>query len=281
MRTLLAFSLAGLLCGGASAQRGSTTADGPPVFEPVQRFDPSQDVGIDQKLGAQLPLELRFRVEDGREVALRELVRERPVVLSLVYYECPMLCSLVLNDQVRAMRGSTLELGQDYDVITVSIDPGETPELAASKKRTYLADYSSTASASEQAAWHFLTGEQAAIGRLAAAVGFRYVYDEQADQYAHAAGLMVLTPDGVVSRYLYGVDYAPKDLRLAVVEAGQGKVGSLADQILMLCFHYDPQTGKYGFAVITALRVAGVATVLALLVFMVRNLLRERREARA
>lgn len=281
MRTLLAFSLAGFLCGGASAQRGSTTADGPPVFEPVQRFDPSQDVGIDQKLGAQLPLELRFCVEDGREVALRELVRERPVVLSLVYYECPMLCSLVLNDQVRAMRGSTLELGQDYDVITVSIDPGETPELAASKKRTYLADYSSTASASEQAAWHFLTGEQAAIERLAAAVGFRYVYDEQADQYAHAAGLMVLTPDGVVSRYLYGVDYAPKDLRLAVIEAGQGKVGSLADQILMLCFHYDPQTGKYGFAVITALRVAGVATVLALLVFMVRNLLRERREARA
>jgi protein SCO1/2 len=261
----------------AALQGSSRTSEGAPRFDPVQRFDPAQDVGIDQKLGAQVPLDLPFRDETGRNVALRELVRERPVVLTLVYYECPMLCSLVLDDVVRAMRGTTLELGLDYDVVTVSIDPREDHALAAAKKGRYVEAFDADATERERSAWHFLVGDQSAIDALAAAVGFRYVYDEQVDEFAHAAGLMVLTPDGVVSRYLYGVDYRPKDLRLALVEAGDGRVGSLADQVLMLCFHYDPTTGKYGFAVISALRVLGVLTVLAIGVFVVRSLLRERR----
>lgn len=267
-----------LLAGATLAQRSSPTADSEPRFEPVQRFDPSQDVGIDQNLGAQVPLDLVFRDSSGRELALRELIGERPVVLTLVYFECPMLCSLVLNDALRAMRGTTLELGRDYDVLTVSIDPRETASLAAAKKERYLAEYSTNPSESERAGWHFLVGAQPSIDKLASTVGFRYVYDETQGQFAHAAGLIVLTPDGVVSRYLYGVDYAPKDLRLAIVEAGDGKVGSLVDQVLMMCFHYDPTTGKYGFAIISVLRALGILTVLVLVAFVARNVLRERRE---
>jgi protein SCO1 len=250
-------------------------------FDAVQRFDPTQDVGIDQKLGAQVPLDLVFRDEDGAEVKLSSCFRGRPVVLSLVYFECPMLCTLVLNDQVRALRALPLELGRDYDVLTVSIDPSETAELARDKKRGYVATYDKDAGAEQHAAWRFLTGDEASIRALADSVGFRYAYDAASDEYAHAAGLMVLSPDGVVSRYFYGIEYSSKDLRLSLVEAGEGKVGSLVDQVLMLCFHYDPATGRYGFAIMNALRAAGLLTVALLLGFMLRHIVRERRLERA
>jgi protein SCO1/2 len=238
----------------------------------LQRFDPSQDVGIDQRLGEHIPLDLEFRDERGQTVKLASYFGKKPVVLALVYYQCPMLCTLVLNDLVRALRALPLELGRDFEIVTVSIDPRETPQLAATKKASYVETYGRDGSA-----WHFLVGDEASIGALARAIGFRYVYDAEADQYAHAAGLIVATPEGVLSRYLYGVEYAPRDLRLALVEAGDGRVGGLADQVLMLCFHYDPTTGKYGFAIMSALRIAGVATVVVLVAFMLRSLRRERR----
>lgn len=250
-------------------------------YDAVQRLTPEQDVGIDQKLGEKIPLELAFRAEDGREVRLRELFGARPVVLSLVYYECPMLCSLVLNDQVRALRALSLELGDDFDLLTVSIDPRETSELARAKKEHYLASYDDNASEAQRAAWHFLTGEEAAIAELARAVGFRYAFDEQSGEYAHAAGLMVLTPDGTLSRYVYGLGYQPRDLKLAIIDASGGKVGSLVDQILIRCFHYDPATGQYYFAIMAALRVAAAATVLVLVGFVLRSVLRERRRRAA
>lgn len=271
MKLLRALATSIVLAASALAQR----------YDAVQRLTPEQDVGIDQKLGVKIPLELAFRAEDGREVRLRELFGARPVVLSLVYYECPMLCSLVLNDQVRALRALSLELGDDFDLLTVSIDPRETSELARAKKEHYLASYDDDPSDAQRAAWHFLTGEEAAIAELARAVGFRYAFDEPSGEYAHAAGIMVLTPDGTLSRYVYGLGYQPRDLKLAIVDASGGKVGSLVDQILIRCFHYDPATGRYYFAIMTVLRVAAVATVLVLAGFVLRSLLRERRRRAA
>jgi protein SCO1/2 len=239
--------------------------------------DPTAAIGLDQRLGERLPRDVVLRDEAGREVQVGELLGERPVVLALVYYECPMLCTLVFDGVLRGLRPLALEPGRDFELIAVSIDPREGPELAAAKKERLLEEYGRPETA---AGWHLLTGEEDEIRRLAEAVGFRYVYDEEADQYAHAAGLMVATPDGVLSRYLYGVDYAPRDLRLALVEAGEGKVGSLVDQVLMLCMHWDPTKGRYGFAIVRALQIAGGLTVLAIGLYVTRALCRERASQR-
>jgi protein SCO1/2 len=253
----------------ASGQRAEMTYE--------QRFNPAQQIGLDQKLGGQVPLELAFRDETGREVRLAELFGRRPVVIALVYYDCPMLCTLVLNGMVRTFRALSLHLGQDYEVITVSIDPRETPELAARKKAEYLKTFAAGEPGPEAAeGWHFLTGDQASIDALARTVGFRYAYDAASDEFAHASGLIVATPQGVLSHYLYGVEYITRDLRLALVEASQGRVGGLIDQVLLLCYHYDPSTGRYGFAVVTAVRSAGILTVVLILGFIVRSLVRER-----
>ena len=267
--TLLSIAILALLCGAARAQR----------FDPVQRFNPAQDVGIDQRLGASLPLDLSFRDERGQPVALAQLFGRKPVVLAFVYYQCPMLCTMVLNDLTRALKAMPLELGPDYEVVVVSIDPHETPELAAAKKSRYLEQLARDDA--QPAAWHFLTGDDESIHALASAAGFRYVYDAEAVQYAHASGVMVVTPQGVMSRYLYGLEYSSRDLRLALVEASDGAVGGLTEQVLMLCFHYDPTTGKYGFAIINGVRAAGIATVLALAAFMLVHLRREARARRA
>ena len=267
--------LAALLCGAAVARQGTQA----PL---EQRFDPTQDIGIDQRLGERVPLELIFRDEDGREVRLGDYFGERPVVVALVYYECPMLCTLVLNGMVRSFRALSLDIGEDFEIVTVSIDPTETPELALSKKEGYLASYVEGAERPGAAAgWHFLTGEQQAIDALAEAVGFRYVYDEEAGEYAHASGIMVATSEGVLSRYLYGIEYITRDLRLALVEASQGQVGSFVDQVLLLCYHYDPTTGRYGFAIMAALRTGGIATVGLIVGFVLLSLRRERRARRA
>jgi len=267
--SMLGLALCTLLCGAARAQR----------FDPLQRFNPAQDVGLDQHLGERLPLDVVFRDEHGDSLALAKLFGRKPVVLVFAYYECPMLCTMVLNDLTRALKAMPLELGADYEVVVVSIDPRETPELAGRKKAGYLENLARDDA--EPAAWHFLTGDDASIHELAKAAGFRYVYDAEVKQYAHAAGLMVATPEGVLSRYLYGIEYSARDLRLALVEASNGTVGGLADQVLMLCFHYDPTTGKYGFAIINGLRAAGIATVLGLIAFMLINLRREARARRA
>jgi protein SCO1/2 len=225
-------------------------------------------VGLDQRLGESVPLDLPFRDEAGQSVTLGRYFQGKPVVLVLAYYRCPMLCTQVLNGLVAAMRPLPFELGQDYQVVTVSFDPREGPELAAAKKASYRDSYGRPG---VDEGWHFLTGDQPAIDRLARAVGFRYVYDPKQGQFAHASGVMVLTPQGRLVRYFYGINYPPRDLRLGLVEASEGRVGSPVDQLLLLCYHYDPATGTYSAAAMTFVRLGGLATVLALGIFLVRG----------
>jgi protein SCO1/2 len=222
-------------------------------------------VGIDQRLNEQVPLDLTFRDSTGREVHLRELMRGKPVVLVLAYYRCPRLCIEVLNRLADSLQRLSFNLGEHYDVITVSFDPEETPERAAKYKENYVERYGRSGAAD---GWHFLTGEQAAIDRLTEAIGFRYSYDTETDQFAHAAGIMLLTPDGKLSRYFYGLDYPPRDLRLGLVEASRNEIGSPVDQIRLFCFHYDPATGKYTPAVMNFVRLGGAITLVALGTFL-------------
>jgi protein SCO1/2 len=237
-----------------------------------------RDVGIDQKLNEQIPLDLQFRDETGRPMALREYFSGKPVILTLVYYECPMLCTQVLNGVLRSMQGISMDAGRQFRVVTVSINPREKPPLAASKKRIYTGLYG-RAGADE--GWHFLTGDEPAIEKLAKAVGFRYAYDPKSGQYAHASAIMVLTPDGRLSRYFYGIQYPSRDLRLGLVEASAGKIGTPVDQILLFCYHYDPATGKYGVAILNIVRAGAILTVLLLAVFLIPQFRRERRMAAA
>lgn len=241
----------------------------------VQRFDPTQDVGIDQALGARVPLDVPLRDEAGNRVTLGDHLGERPAVLALVYYECPMLCTLVLNGVMDAARTVDLRPGRDYDLIVLSIDPDEGPALAAAKRASYV-ENSGIEGAEE--GFHFLTADdRAAVDRIADAIGFRYVRDTRTGEYAHASGIAVTTAEGTVSRYLFGVEYAPRDLRLALVEASEGRVGDLADRVLLLCYAYDPTTGRYGLAIMGTIRALGGGTVLVLVGFVAHALLRERR----
>lgn len=242
--------------------------------QPYGRPQALREVGIDQRLNYDVPLDLKFRDEAGRSVRLGDLFRGKPVVLSLVYYQCPMLCNLVLNGEVRGFRKVPLELGADYDAITVSFDPKETPEIAAAKKANYIEQYNRPGA---DRAWHFLTGEESQVKALAAAVGFRYHWDEATRQWAHASGIMVLTPQGRISRYLFGIEYPNKDLKLALVESSAGKIGSIADQVLLFCYHYDPLKGKYTFAVMNSLRAGATATLLGIGLFMFISFRRDRR----
>jgi protein SCO1 len=235
-----------------------------------------RDVTIEQKLGDAVPADVTFTDEQGREVRLSDYLGKRPVLLNFVYYECPMLCTLVLNGVVRALRTMDFEPGKEFEIVTVSIDPRETPALARAKKQEYLAAYGRPGA---EAAWHFLTGSQDSIARLTQAAGFRYRWDEQTGQFAHASGIMLLTPQGRLHRYFYGVEYAPRDLRLGMVEASAGRIGTRADVLMLYCFHYDPVTGRYGLAVMTLLRVIGLGTVLAIAGFVVVMLRRERGRA--
>ncbi len=246
----------------------------PSVFGQVQgRPQLLRDVGIDQKLNGQVPLDLTFRDETGRTVQLTEYFGQEPVVLALVYYECPMLCTQVLNGLLRSFQSLKFDVGKQFNVITVSINPREKPELAKAKQDVYVGLYGRDGAAR---GWHFLTGDESQIQRLAQAVGYRYVYDPQTDQYAHASGIMVLTPQGRVSKYFYGIQYAPRDLRLGLVEASANKIGSPSDELLLFCYHYDPTTGKYGLVISNVLKLASLATVLALGVLMLVMSRRER-----
>jgi len=233
-----------------------------------------EKVGIDQKLGDSVPGDLLFKDEDGHVVRLQQYLGKRPTVLVLAYFQCPMLCTMVLNDVLRTIRAMSETVGKDFDIITVSFDPSDTPRMAALKKETYLAQYDRPGA---EAAWHFLTGDQSSITSLTKAVGFRYAWDQSSKTFAHASGIMVLSPQGKISRYFYGIDYAPQDLRLALLEASDGKTGSLAEQTLLYCFQYNPATGRYGLAINRALKAGGLLTMLALGSTIVLLLRRERR----
>jgi protein SCO1 len=219
------------------------------------------DVGIEQNLNAQVPGELTFRDDTGSLVRLGDYFGARPTILVFAYYQCPMLCPLVLDGVAKALRVLSFDPGKQFAVVVVSFAANETPALAAAKKSEILQRYPRPGT---EGGWHFLTGDETAIARLAHTVGFRYTYDQQHAQYAHAAGVVVLTPQGRIARYFYGIEFAPKDLRLGLVEAADNKIGSLADQLLLLCYHYDPTTGKYSALTMDAVRVGGALTVLAL-----------------
>jgi protein SCO1/2 len=232
-----------------------------------------RDVGFDQRLGAQVPLDLPFRDETGSTVTLRQYLGDKPVLLVPAYYECPMLCTLVLNGVVSALRALPFDIGREFRVVTVSFHPTETSELAAAKKANYLREYRRPGA---DAGWHFLVGDDSSIRPLLASIGFRYAWDEAAKQYAHASGIVVLTPAGRVSHYFYGVEFPPRDLRLAFVEASKERIGSVVDQLLLFCFHYDPATGRYSRVALNAVRVGGVLTMLALGAFVFVMLRRDR-----
>lgn len=220
-----------------------------------------REVKIDQKLNEQLPLDLTFRNEKGEPVKLGDYFGKKPVVLSLVYYECPMLCTQVLNGMVSAFKVLSFKAGDEFDVVTVSFDPRESSALATAKKKTYVGYLPAAKRGPAENGWHFLTGDSENIKRLTEAVGFHYNFDEKTNQFAHASAIMVATPEGKLARYFYGIEYSPKDLRLGLVEASQNKIGSPVDQLLLFCYHYDPATGTYGARVMRAVRVAGVVTL--------------------
>jgi len=219
-------------------------------------------ITIAQKLNTRIPLDLMFRDETGKVVRLREYFSgKKPVVLDFVYYRCPMLCPIVLDGTTEALTNLKYDIGKEFDVITVSIDPRDKPEDAARMKEKYVKRYGRLGSAS---GWHFLTAHETAIQQLADAVGFQFVYDSKMDQFAHGAALFVLTPDGRTSRYFFGFEYKPRDLRLAIYEASEGKIGSVVEEVLLLCFHYDPKIGKYSRDALLFARAGGVTTMLAL-----------------
>jgi protein SCO1/2 len=227
-----------------------------------------REVGIDQKLNQQLPLELIFRDENGTPVKLGQYFGKKPVVLSLVYYSCPMLCTQVLNGMITAFRVLPFKVGTEFDVVTVSFDPRETASLAATKKKTYVEYLPKESQAGAAIGWHFLTGDESTIRQLAEAVGFRYHFDEATNQFAHASAIMVANSQGKLSHYFYGIEYSARDLRLALIQSAENKIGSPVDQLLLYCYHYDPATGKYGAVVMNMIRLGGILTLIGIVALL-------------
>jgi protein SCO1 len=246
-----------LLSASAAAQINSGVMSAPANTRPPRL----ENVGIAQHLDAQVPPDLIFRDDTGKTVKLGDYFGRKPIILNLVYYNCTMLCGEALAGLASAMRLIKFDVGNEFDVVTVSFDPRETPDMAAAKKIDYVKRYGRPNATS---GWHFLTGQPDAINALTKTVGFQYQYDAQSNQYAHATAIMVLTPQGRISRYFYGVDFPPKDLRMGLVEASQGKIGNAVDAVLLYCYHYDPGTGKYGAMVSNILRLAAAATMVLL-----------------
>jgi len=239
--------------GPASAPTPGLAADARPAA--------LRDVAFDQRLGQMLPLDAALVDESGRAVRLGDYFGRRPVILTLAYYGCPMLCTLSLNGLASALKTLSFDAGREFEVVTLSFEHKETPQQAAAAKKTYIERYGRPQAA---AGWHFLTGDEAAIAAVTGAVGFRYAWDEETRQYAHPTGVVVATPEGRVARYLYGVEYAPKDLRFALVEASTGRVGTPVDQLLLYCYEYDPVRGRYGATILRTVRFLGILTVLGL-----------------
>jgi protein SCO1/2 len=225
-----------------------------------------KNVGIEQRLDEQIPPDLTFRDETGKSVQLGDYFGKKPIILNLVYYQCPMLCGEVLSGLESALRVLKFDVGKEFDVLTVSFDPKETPEMAAAKKTEYLKRYGRPGA---DQGWHFLTGPASSIDVLTKAAGFQYQYDPKTGQFAHSTAIMVLTPEGKISQYYYGVEFAPKDLRLGLIQASDSKIGTVVDQVLLYCYHYNPDTGKYGAVISRVLQLAGGATVLILGTFLI------------
>jgi protein SCO1/2 len=244
-----------------------------PLFAHDDRPVALRGVDLEQKLGSKVPLDLPFRDEAGRAVQLKEYFGSRPLILSFVYYGCEDLCPLVLDGLVRSLRPLSFNIGDQFDVLTVSFDPRDTPALAAAKKRDFVGQYSRPGA---EKGWHFLTGDEAAIKRLTEAAGFRFNYESEKDRFGHAAGILLLTPGGTIARYFYGIEFSPRDLRLGLIEASDGKIASPIDQLLLFCYHYDPVTGKYGLLITNIVRLGGVVTVIALITFIAVMLRRDR-----
>jgi protein SCO1/2 len=252
-------SIVGIFCllaasGGGNAQFLKQKPD-PPLPAALR------GVGIDQKLDGQLPLNIEFRDEDGLPVTLGSYFTKRPVILAPVYYECPMLCTEILNGLVRGLKPLSFNPGTQFDVVAFSFNPKEKPDLAATKKANYVRRYGRPATSP---GWHFLTGDEASIKALTDAIGFHYRFDASSNQFAHASAVILATPEGRISRYFYGVEYAPRDLKFGLMEASRNRIGSPVDQALLFCFHYDPSTGKYTNTVLRTLRVAALATLVGL-----------------
>ncbi len=266
------------MAGALAAQAGTRSMPGePPPVEPV-RPEVLSRAGFDQKLNAQIPLDLEFRDETGRPVKLGDYFGQKPVLINLAYFNCPMLCTLVINGVVEAARSLSFVPGQDYEILTISFDAREGHELAAAKKASYLKELDRPGA---EQGWHFLTGDEASIKALTESVGFRFAWDEKSKEFAHASGIMVATPGGRLSHYLYGVVYPPRDVRLALVEASAGRIGNPVDQLMLFCFHYDPVAGKFSAAVLRLVQVGCLATVLAMGSFLVLMFRREFRQPRS
>jgi protein SCO1/2 len=269
MRRLILLVLMPALVNGPGAMTLAQEVKGP-------EFGLLKQVAFEQNLDAQLPLDTPLVDESGRAVKLGDYFGKKPVVLLFVYYECPMLCTLELNGLVRNLKVLSMSAGNEFEIVTVSIDPTETATLASVKKAGYIKRYNRTGA---EAGWHFLTGNETSIKRLTGVVGFKYAFDPKSKQYAHPAGLMVVTPQGRLARYIYGVDFPASSLRWSLIEASAGKIGSPVDKILLMCFHYDPSTGRYNFAVMTAIRFFAVVTLMCLGTFMLVMFRRDRRKA--
>jgi protein SCO1/2 len=252
--------------GSMGFSSGIVASNVPPQFK---------DVTFAQRLGQKLPLDVHFTDEAGRSVALGEYFGSRPVVLAFVYYQCPMLCTQVMNGISSALKVLPFAPGKDFDIVLVSFDPRDTPEAANAKKRAHLDHWAATPTAN---GWHFLTGTEASIRQVTAAAGFTYQWDAETNQFAHVSGLLVATQDGTLSRYFYGVEYSPRDLRLALIDSGDGKIGSVVDELLLYCFQYDPSHGRYGAVFMNIMRLGGVLTVCFIGGFV---LLMRRREMRS
>ncbi|HEY7098121.1 MAG TPA: SCO family protein [Terriglobales bacterium] len=252
--------LAGLVIAGMSGPAWSQGMVNGSMSPPANMRPPGlQNVGIEQHLDEQIPADLAFRDESGKTIRLGEYFGSKPLILNLVYYQCPMLCGEVLSGLESALRVLKFDVGKEFDVLTVSFDPRETPAIATAKKAEFLKRYGRPGA---EQGWHFLTGSQESIDALTKTAGFQYQFNKESGQFAHATAIMILTPEGRISQYYYGMDYAPKDLRLGLIQASNNKIGNVVDQVLLYCYHYDPQTGKYGAVITRVLRLSAIATML-------------------
>jgi len=259
----------GIVSAAQKSEHYNSPLYSPKTYDPAQSTgnglpEALQKIGIEQKLGEQLPLETEFKNEDGQVIKLSRIFESgRPVILAFVYYECPMLCNEVLNGLSGSLKGISLDAGKDFDVVAISFDARENdkPDLAKNKKAAYMERYGRPGA---EKGWHFLTGTQASIDSVTKAAGFGFRWDEKSEQFAHAGGVMLVTPQGKMSRYFYGIDYSPRDLKLGVMESAENRVGNAADQMLLYCYHYDPATGKYGLAILSIIRIGAVLTLLGM-----------------
>ena len=250
----------------------------PAFAERIEPNSPAREVGFDQKLGDQFPLDLEFKDETGATVRLGQYFGKKAVLVQFVYFNCPMICSMALEGLAKTMKALALDPGRDFEIVTISFDPRDTPEVAAKRKEATIEAFGRADAAP---AWHFLTGTQDAIRKVTSATGFRYTWDEEQQQFAHATGIVIVTPEGKIARYFFGVEYKPRDIRFGLVEGSGGKIGTLADQLLLLCYHYNPTTGKYGAIAMSSIRAGGLVTVLLLGVFIALMFRRERKRERA